>query len=108
MASKKGVGSSKNGRESEAKRLGVKRGDGQYVSAARSSIPATTSASAATIPSLRRSTARSNSSATTRNANRSASTQKKHKANSINTHILPKYAKIRVSAFSDTLFDTNR
>jgi large subunit ribosomal protein L27 len=33
MASKKGVGSSKNGRESEAKRLGVKIGDGQYVSA---------------------------------------------------------------------------
>jgi large subunit ribosomal protein L27 len=29
MASKKGVGSSKNGRDSEAKRLGVKRGDGQ-------------------------------------------------------------------------------
>ena len=33
MASKKGVGSSKNGRDSEAKRLGVKRGDGQIVSA---------------------------------------------------------------------------
>ena len=33
MASKKGVGSSKNGRHSESKRLGVKRGDGQYVSA---------------------------------------------------------------------------
>lgn len=33
MASKKGVGSSKNGRESESKRLGVKRADGQYVSA---------------------------------------------------------------------------
>ena len=33
MASKKGVGSSKNGRESESKRLGVKRGDGQVVSA---------------------------------------------------------------------------
>ena len=32
MASKKGVGSSKNGRDSESKRLGVKRGDGQYVS----------------------------------------------------------------------------
>ena len=29
MASKKGVGSSKNGRESESKRLGVKIGDGQ-------------------------------------------------------------------------------
>ena len=33
MASKKGVGSSKNGRDSEAKRLGVKRYDGQVVSA---------------------------------------------------------------------------
>ncbi len=33
MASKKGVGSSKNGRDSEAKRLGVKTGDGQYVTA---------------------------------------------------------------------------
>jgi len=33
MASKKGVGSSKNGRDSESKRLGVKRGDGQPVSA---------------------------------------------------------------------------
>lgn len=33
MASKKGVGSSRNGRDSEAKRLGVKRGDGQVVSA---------------------------------------------------------------------------
>jgi len=33
MASKKGVGSSKNGRESESKRLGVKRSDGQTVSA---------------------------------------------------------------------------
>ena len=33
MASKKGVGSSKNGRESESKRLGLKKADGQYVSA---------------------------------------------------------------------------
>lgn len=32
FASKKGVGSSKNGRDSASKRLGVKRGDGQYVS----------------------------------------------------------------------------
>ncbi len=31
MAHKKGVGSSRNGRDSESKRLGVKRGDGQYV-----------------------------------------------------------------------------
>ena len=33
MASKKGVGSSKNGRDSESKRLGVKTGYGQFVSA---------------------------------------------------------------------------
>ncbi len=33
FASKKGVGSSKNGRDSMAKRLGVKRFDGQEVSA---------------------------------------------------------------------------
>ena len=33
MASKKGVGSSKNGRDSESKRLGLKAGDGQFVSA---------------------------------------------------------------------------
>lgn len=31
FASKKGVGSSRNGRDSEAKRLGVKKGDGQFV-----------------------------------------------------------------------------
>jgi large subunit ribosomal protein L27 len=31
FASKKGVGSSKNGRDSESKRLGVKRADGQFV-----------------------------------------------------------------------------
>lgn len=33
FASKKGVGSSKNGRNSAAKRLGVKRADGQPVTA---------------------------------------------------------------------------
>lgn len=33
FASKKGVGSSKNGRDSNAKRLGTKRGDGQFVKA---------------------------------------------------------------------------
>ncbi|EYE88473.1 50S ribosomal protein L27 [Fervidicella metallireducens AeB] len=31
MAHKKGVGSSKNGRDSESKRLGAKRADGQFV-----------------------------------------------------------------------------
>ncbi len=33
MAHKKGVGSSRNGRDSNAKRLGVKRHDGQQVTA---------------------------------------------------------------------------
>ena len=33
FASKKGVGSTKNGRDSIAKRLGVKRYDGQFVTA---------------------------------------------------------------------------
>ena len=33
FASKKGVGSTKNGRDSIAKRLGVKRADGQLVTA---------------------------------------------------------------------------
>ncbi|MDO5125945.1 MAG: 50S ribosomal protein L27 [Ruminococcus sp.] len=31
FAHKKGMGSTKNGRDSEAKRLGVKRADGQFV-----------------------------------------------------------------------------
>ena len=31
MAHKKGVGSTRNGRDSESKRLGVKRADGQFV-----------------------------------------------------------------------------
>ena len=33
FAHKKGVGSSRNGRDSEAKRLGIKRADGQTVTA---------------------------------------------------------------------------
>lgn len=33
FAHKKGVGSSRNGRDSEAKRLGIKRHDGQFVTA---------------------------------------------------------------------------
>ena len=33
FAHKKGVGSSRNGRDSASKRLGVKTGDGQYVQA---------------------------------------------------------------------------
>lgn len=31
FAHKKGVGSTRNGRDSESKRLGLKKGDGQYV-----------------------------------------------------------------------------
>jgi large subunit ribosomal protein L27 len=33
FASKKGVGSTRNGRDSESKRLGAKKADGQYASA---------------------------------------------------------------------------
>jgi large subunit ribosomal protein L27 len=33
MAHKKGVGSSRNGRDSQSKRLGAKRADGQFVNA---------------------------------------------------------------------------
>ena len=33
LAHKKGVGSTRNGRDSEAKRLGAKRADGQFVKA---------------------------------------------------------------------------
>lgn len=33
FAHKKGMGSSRNGRDSESKRLGVKRADGQFVNA---------------------------------------------------------------------------
>tara|TARA_B100000131_G_scaffold23923_1_gene23028 strand:+ start:1079 stop:1330 length:252 start_codon:yes stop_codon:yes gene_type:complete len=33
MAHKKGMGSTKNGRDSKSKRLGVKRADGQFVTA---------------------------------------------------------------------------
>ena len=33
FAHKKGVGSTKNGRDSESKRLGLKRGNGQFVTA---------------------------------------------------------------------------
>ena len=35
FAHKKGVGSTKNGRDSESKRLGAKRADGQFVKAVR-------------------------------------------------------------------------
>jgi large subunit ribosomal protein L27 len=38
FAHKKGVGSSRNGRDSNSKRLGVKRTDGQFVLAGNSKI----------------------------------------------------------------------
>ena len=59
FAHKKGMGSTKNGRDSESKRLGVKRADGQFVlagnipgknSAVPTFIPVRTSAGVLTIP----------------------------------------------------------
>ena len=38
FAHKKGVGSTKNGRDSESKRLGAKRADGQFVSGRKHSL----------------------------------------------------------------------
>ena len=38
FAHKKGVGSTKNGRDSESKRLGAKRADGQFVKAGKSTL----------------------------------------------------------------------
>ena len=38
MAHKKGMGSTRNGRDSESKRLGVKRADGQFVLAGNSLV----------------------------------------------------------------------
>gem|GEM_PF-282420 len=65
FAHKKGVGSSRNGRDSHSKRLGPKRADGQFVLAGNILVrqrgthfhPAPTSASARTIRSLLRSMA---------------------------------------------------
>ena len=39
FAHKKGVGSTKNGRDSESKRLGAKRADGQFVKAGNIMVP---------------------------------------------------------------------
>ena len=85
FAHKKGGGSTKNGRDSESKRLGVKRADGQFVLAGNilvrqrgTSIPAPTWASAAmthcslssTVPSVLSGRARIGSSAAcTRSSN---------------------------------------
>ena len=77
FAHKKGVGSTRNGRDSEAKRLGVKRGDGQFVLAgnilvrqALISIPASTWVRAATTLCLLSRAARSSLSAWARTASR--------------------------------------
>ena len=61
FAHKKGMGSSRNGRDSHAQRLGVKRADGQFVLAGNILVrqrgtkfhPARTWASATTIPCTR-------------------------------------------------------
>lgn len=66
FAHKKGVGSTKNGRDSESKRLGVKKSDGRLCSPGTSSfareapifIPVTASARARMIPCSPSSTAR--------------------------------------------------
>ena len=74
MAHKKGVGSTKNGRDSESKRLGVKRADGQFVLAGN--ILVRTWAAAATTRCSPLPTARSASSASAATARRSASSNK--------------------------------
>ena len=38
FASKKGVGSTKNGRDSESKRLGAKKSDGEFLTAGSTNI----------------------------------------------------------------------
>jgi len=74
MAHKKGMGSTKNGRDSASQRLGTKRADGQFVLAGNILVRqrgtkftrATTSARARTIPCSPSSTARWSLSAWTR------------------------------------------
>ena len=52
FAHKKGVGSTKNGRDSESKRLGAKRADGQFVKAGNILYRQLMLDAAATIPCL--------------------------------------------------------
>ena len=71
FAHKKGMGSTKNGRESQSKRLGAKKGDGQPVLAGnilvrQRGIPAQTSESVLMIPSSLLSTVQSSMSARAR------------------------------------------
>ena len=85
MSSKKGVGSSKNGRDSESKRLGLKIGAGQYVSAGsilvrqRGTTLVTTLVLAEMILCLQRSMETLSLRDLTRRENRSAYTAKKRK-----------------------------
>ena len=84
MSSKKGVGSSKNGRDSESKRLGLKIGAGQYVSAGsilvrQSSTLVTMLVSVEMILYLQRSMATLSLRDLTRRESRSAYTAKKLK-----------------------------
>ena len=81
FAHKKGVGSTRNGRDSEAKRLGVKRGDGQFVLAGNilvrqrgTHIHPGTNVGALTTPCSPRLTALSALSVWARTASRSPST----------------------------------
>ena len=84
MAHKKGEGSTKNGRDSESKRLGVKRADGQFVLAGNILVrqrgthihPGENVAAAATTRCSPLPTARSASSASAAPARRSASSNK--------------------------------
>ena len=75
MAHKKGVGSTKNGRDSESKRLGVKRADGQFVLAGTILVRqrGTMSAKVPTIPCLHSLTVLSSLSAWAVTAKRSQS-----------------------------------
>lgn len=85
MAHKKGGGSTKNGRDSNSKRLGVKRFGGQFVRAGNilirqrgtGGIRARTSVSGATTRSLHSPTASSNSNATAAIARKSRFTPSK-------------------------------
>ena len=82
FAHKKGMGSTKNGRDSESKRLGPKRADGQFVLAGNILVrqrgthihPAPTLARVPTTPCSPRRTALSASSVWARIASRSLST----------------------------------
>ena len=87
FAHKKGGGSTKNGRDSESKRLGVKRGDGQFVLAGNV-LPATMSARVLMTPFSLSSTATSSSREWARIARKSAFT--------LSSSNLPEFLKLRL------------